>query len=150
MSFSSWLYGKGIAGAISSDLVKKYLAIKSQHPHEKDEIILERVWNFWLTLNAEELKKENDENKMVRLEIIRDKNDKKTAFDSLTALKTLFDLYQDILYIETEILSTDGKIWLNAMKVFCEKSREYGLDFKKEYESCISIFRKAKGIWTRF
>jgi hypothetical protein len=40
MSFLSWLFGKGIAGAISSDLVKKYLGIKSQHPHEEDEKIL--------------------------------------------------------------------------------------------------------------
>lgn len=135
MSFFSWLFGKGIAGAISSDLVKKYLGIKSQHPHEEDEKILERVWNFWLTLNADKIQTENGEDKIVRLSIIKEKNDKKTALDSLTPLKSLFNLYQDILYIETEITTSDGKIWDNSMKVFIKESRKYGLDFSKEYES---------------
>ena len=135
MSFLSWLFGKGIARAISSDLLKKYLRIKSQHPNEEDEKILERVWNFWLTLNADEIQTEDDEDKIVRLSITKEKNDKKTAVDSLTALRSLFDLYQDILYIETEITSSDRRIWDNSMKVFIKESKKYGLDFSKEYES---------------
>ena len=135
MSFLSWLFGKGIAGAISSDLLKKYLGIKSQHPNEEDEKILERVWNFWLTLNADKIQTEDDEDKIVRLSIIKEKSDKKTAVDSLTALRSLFDLYQDILYIETEITSSDRRIWDNSMKVFIKESKKYGLDFSKEYES---------------
>ena len=42
---------------------------------------------------------------------------------------------QDILYIEAEISSTDGKIWHDAMKVFIKDSQKYGLDFSKEYEA---------------
>ncbi len=139
MSFLSWLFGKGIAGAISSDLLKKYLGIKSQHPNEEDEKILERVWNFWLTLNADKIQTEDDEDKIVRLSIIKEKSDKKTAVDSLTALRSLFDLYQDILYIETEITSSDRRIWDNSMKVFIKESKKYGLDFSKEYESLKKI-----------
>lgn len=135
MSFLSWLFEKSIAGAISSDLLKKYLGIKSQHPNEEDEKILERVWNFWLTLNADKIQTEDDEDKIVRLSIIKEKSDKKTAVDSLTALRSLFDLYQDILYIETEITSSDRRIWDNSMKVFIKESKKYGLDFSKEYES---------------
>jgi hypothetical protein len=135
MSFLSWLFRKGIAGAISSDLIKKYLGIKSQHPHEEDEKILERVWNSWLTLNADKIQTEDGEDKIARLSIIKEKNDKKTALDSLTALKSLYDLYQDILYIETDIRASDGKIWDNLMKVFIKESKKYGLDFSKEYES---------------
>jgi len=135
MSFLSWLFGKGIAGAISSDLLKKYLGIKLQHLNEEDEKILERVWNFWLTLNADKIQTEGDEDKIARLSIIKEKNDKKTAVDSLTALRSLFDLYQDILYIETEITTSDGKIWDNSMKVFVNESKKYGLDFSEEYES---------------
>lgn len=135
MSLLSWLFGKGIGGAISSDLVKKYLGIKSQHPHEEDEKILERVWNFWLTLNADKIQTEDVEDKITRLSIIKEKNDKKTAPDSLTPLKSLFNLYQDILYIETEITTSDGKIRDNSMKVFIKESRKYGLDFNKEYKS---------------
>ena len=135
MSFLSWLFGKGIAGAISSDLLKKYLGIKSQHPNEEDEKILELVWNFWLTLNADKIQTEDDEDKIVRLSIIKEKNDKKAAVDLLTALRSLFDLYQDILYIETEITSSDRRIWDNSMKVFIKESKKYGFDFSKEYES---------------
>jgi len=131
MSFLSWLFGKGIAGAISSDLVKKYLGIKSQHPNEEEREILERVWNFWLTLNADKIQTEDGEDKIVRLSIIKENNDKRTAFDS----KSLFNLYQDILYIETEITTSDGKIWDNSMKVFIKESKKYGLDFSQEYES---------------
>lgn len=139
MSFLSWLFEKSIAGAISSDLLKKYLGIKSQHPNEEDEKILERVWNFWLTLNADKIQTEDDEDKIVRLSIIKEKSDKKTAVDSLTALRSLFDLYQDILYIETEITSSDRRIWDNSMKVFIKESKKYGLDFSKEYESLKKI-----------
>ena len=131
MDFLSWLFGKGIAGAISSDLVKKYFGIKSQHPNEEEREILERVWNFWLTLNADKIQTEDGEDKIVRLSIIKENNDKKTAFDS----KSLFNLYQDILYIETEITTSDGKIWDNSMKVFIKESKKYGLDFSQEYES---------------
>ena len=92
MSMLSWLLRKGIAGAISSDVVKKYLKIKSQHPNEEDEKILERVWNFWLTLNAEKIRAEDSEDKIARLSIIKEKNDKKTALNSLIALKSLFNL----------------------------------------------------------
>ena len=131
MVFLSWLYGKGITGAISSDLVKKYLGIKSRHPNEEDEKVLDCVWNIWLTLNADKIQTEDGEDKIVRLAIIKEKNDKKTAFNS----KSLFNLYQDILYIETEITTSDGKIWDNSMKVFIEESQKYGLDFSQEYES---------------
>lgn len=64
MNFLSWLFGKGIAGAISSDLVKKYLGIKSQHPNEEERKILERVWNFWLTLNADKIQAEDGDPKI--------------------------------------------------------------------------------------
>ena len=131
MDFLSWLFGKGIAGAISSDLVKKYFGIKSQHPNEEEREILERVWNFWLTLNADKIQTEDGKDKIVRLSIIKENNDKKTAFDS----KSLFNLYQDILYIETEITTLDGKIWDSSMKVFIKESKKYGLDFSQEYES---------------
>jgi len=135
MSFLSWLFGKGIAGAISSDLVKKYLGIKLQHPHEEDEKILERVWNFWLTLNADKIQAEDGIDKIARLSVISEKNDKKTALDSLTALKSLLSLYQDILFIETGVTTSDGRLWDNSMKVFVDESKKYGLDFSKEYES---------------
>lgn len=132
MSFLSWLYGKGIADAISSDLIKKYLGIKSQHPNEEDGKILQRVWSFWLTLNADKIQAENNEDKIVRLRIIKDK---RNAFVS----RTLFGLFQDILYIETEIAPADGKIWDSSMKVFVKESAKYGLDFSREYELLKSI-----------
>lgn len=136
MSILSWIFGKGLAGAISSDLLKKYIAIKSQHPQENDEKILVRVWNLWLTLNEKIIKTEDDEQKIVRLKIIKDQHDGKTELDSLLKeSNSLFTLYQDILYIEAEISNTDGKIWHDAMKVFIKDSEKYGLDFSKEYDA---------------
>lgn len=135
MSTIAWLFGKGIAGAICSDLLEKYLAIKSQHPNESDENILLRVWNFWLTFNEEKIIAENDEDKIVRLNIIKGQNDGRSELNSFLKYKSLFDLYINILYIETEISSTDGKIWHNAMKVFLEQSKKNGLDFSREYDS---------------
>ena len=135
MSILSWIFGKGLAGAISSDLLKKYTAIKSQHPQEDDKKILARVWNIWLTLNEEKIRTEDDEHKIVRLSIIKEQHDGKSALNAFSKCKSLFDLYSDILYIETEVSSTDGKIWDNAMKVFIKVSSKYGLDFSKEYES---------------
>ncbi len=134
MSFLSWLYGKGIAGAISSDLLKKYKEIKSQHPRENEEKILVRVWNLWLTLNADKVLAEDSEDKVVRLNIIKEQNDSKTSSDTF-ALKSLFGLYQDILYIETEINTSNGKIWNTLMKVFIDESKKCEFDFSEEYES---------------
>lgn len=140
MSILSWIFGKSLAGAISSDLFEKYIAIKSQHPQEDDEKTLVRLWNFWITLNEEIIKTEDDEQKIVRLNIIKDQHDGKTELDSsLKESNSLFTLYQDILYIEAEISSTDGKIWLDAMKVFIKDSEKYGLDFRKEYDAYKSI-----------
>lgn len=86
-------------------------------------------------MNADKIQTEDREDKIARLSIIKEKNDKKTALDSLTPLKSLFNLYQDILYIETEITTSDGKIWDDSTKVFIKESRKYGLDFSKEYKS---------------
>jgi hypothetical protein len=136
MSILSWIFGKGLAGAISADILKKYTAIKSQHPEENNEKILERVWNFWLTLNEEKIKTEDDKHKAVRLSIIKDQHDGKSKLDSLLKeSNSLFNLYQDLLYIETEISSKDGRIWHDAMKVFLKDAKKYGMDFSKAYES---------------
>ena len=83
MGILSWIYGKGLAGAISADVLKKYTAIKSQHPQEDDEKILERVWNFWLTLNEEKIKTEDDEHKNVRLKIVKERHEGKSELDLL-------------------------------------------------------------------
>lgn len=142
MSLLSWIYGKGIAGAISSDLIIKYLGIKSQHPAEGDSEILVRLWNFWLTLNAEKIEIEDGEDKNIRLHIIKEKNEKKTGIDSLIALKNLLGLYQDILYIETEITPADGRIWENAMEVFVKTAQKYGLDLSNEFEMRRRLIRR--------
>lgn len=135
MSFLSWLFRKGIAGAISTDLLNKFKGIKNQHPNEKDEKILERVWNFWLTLNEEKINSEDDEDKVIRLNIIKKRYNGKSTLDRFAIYKSLFYLYQDILYIETEVNCSDRKVWDNAMKVFVSESIKSGFDFSKEYNS---------------
>ena len=142
MNILAWLFGKGIARAISTDLLIKYLAIKSQHPNEDNDKLLERVWNFWITLNKENIIEEKDEHKIIRLNIIEEKHLKKTELASFSKCKSLFDLYQDILYIETEVSSTDGKIWDSAMKIFIKESSNSGLDFSKDYSAYKRIMNR--------
>lgn len=137
MGFLSWLFGKGIAGAISSNLVQQYLDIKSQYPNEEDERTVERVWNLWLTLNSDSIQGGDDEDRIARLTLVRRRNDKETQTfgESLYALKHLLSLYQDILYIETGITAADGTIWDNSVKVFIRESTDHDLDFARQYES---------------
>jgi len=132
------LMKKRICGAIARDLNKKYLRIKNMHPGENEINILIRVWNLYLTKNEELIRAEDGEDKIIRLDIIKEQHDKggQPGYEVEGLLKpaSLFDLYQDILYIETEFGPSDGKMFLNALKIFVEVSKEYGLDFKKEYE----------------
>ena len=137
MGFFSWLFAKGIAGAISRDLVKKYLGLKQQHLIEDDKKILIRVWNFWLTLNEVSIRSEDGLDKIARLDIIKAQySDNESELNKLKlSTLSLFDIYRDVLYIETEISSGDGKIYDKASQVFLNESMKMGLDLSKEYEA---------------
>jgi hypothetical protein len=136
MNMWAWLFRKGIAGAISVDLIKKYMAIKSRHPDEPEDHIVARTWDLWLTLNENHILLENDAHKTARLEIVKERLSGKSQVDAiLKEQQTLFSLYQDVLYIETEVLSQDGKVWHKAMKVFLYNAKKAGLDYEEEYES---------------
>lgn len=132
----AWLFKKGIAGAISVDLIKKYIATKARHPDEAEDRVVARVWDLWLTSNEKHILQESDLHKSVRLDIIKERLSGKSHVDAfLKQRQTLFSLYQDVLYIETEVLSEDGKVWHNAMKVFLDNAEKAGLDYAAEYES---------------
>lgn len=132
----AWLYRKGIAGAISGDLIKKYITIKSRHPDEPEDHIVARAWDLWLALNEKHILQENDPHKTARLQIVKEKLTGKSEVDALlNGQQTLFSLYQDVLYIETEVLSQDGKVWHNAMRVFLHNAKKADLDYAEEYES---------------
>ena len=79
-----------------------------------------RVWNFWLTLNEEKIIAEDDEHKIVRLNIIKEQKDGKKAVNSFLKYKneSLFDLYQDILYIETEAFYSGSCTWSLRFRIF--------------------------------
>lgn len=134
MGFRSWILGKGLADSIANDLLIKYLAIKRKYPKEEEKLILERVWNFWITLNEGTISKEDSEDKVTRLEIIKNKHEE-NSFINKKLQSSLFKTYQDVLYIEAEILSTDGKLYKNCLKVFLNKAEKLGLDYKQEYDS---------------
>ena len=142
MGFLGWLYSKGIAGAIAKDLITKYRAIKEQHPSEADRDILIRVWNFWLTLNENAIRREDGEHKIARLEIIKERRTGTSESDDLSSdSDSLLRLYEDILYIETEITASDGKIYDKALQVFLNRCKEEGLDFTREYEAKKRVMR---------
>lgn len=132
MGFFSWILSKGLAGAIAKDIIVKYTGIKKKFPNEKEEDTIERVWNFWLTLNENQILTKDDEHKIVRLEV---KKEKLEWLDSeLQRPRSLLDIYMDVLYIETEISLQDGKTFDNAIQVFLKEAKKHGLDFDWEYE----------------
>jgi len=126
----NWFYSKGLAGAIAKDLIKKYLKLRNMYPLEEESKLVDRVWNFWLTLNKEHIIQSKDEQYIIRLEIMEDKYENNKEF-----ITNLYQLYKTIIYIEIEILSTDGKTYDNVIKVFLNEVKKANLDYQKEYES---------------
>lgn len=136
MGIRIWILGKGLAGSIANDLLKKYLVLKNKYPYEEEKLILERVWNIWITLNEEPIRREDSEDKVIRLETVKDRSDN-SSFHKIILFKSLIQLYEDVLYIEANILPTDGKLYKNCLKVFLDKADKLGLDFKNEYDNYV-------------
>jgi len=139
MKFFHYLLKKGMPGAISRDLNIKYMAMKQLHPKDNEEHTLERIWNFYLTLNEEAIRAKDGKDKIIRLDVIKERYDKEGQpgyeVDGLIKPKNLLELYIDILYIETEVNETDGKLFLNTIKIFVKESKKFDLDFTKEDEA---------------
>jgi len=139
MKFFHYLLKKGMPDTISRDLNIKYMAMKRLHPKDNEEHTLERTWNFYLTLNEEAIRAKDGKDNIIRLDIIKERYDKEGQpgyeLDGLIKPKNLLELYIDILYIETEVNATDGKLFLNTIKIFVEESKKFDLDFTKEYEA---------------
>ena len=95
------LFNKGVEGAISRDLIEKYLTIKAIHPEENEGQTLARVWNLWLDVYEKHILLEENSDKKVRLDIVREKLDGPSEVDALlkqlkaystSYLKTFFTL----------------------------------------------------------
>lgn len=127
MGLFSWLYNKGLIGTIARDVLKKYIGIKSGFPNEEDSNILTRLWNYWLTLNEEHIRLEDDYHKIQRLNIIKDN----TILRAIGCHLSLTDLYFDILYIECDITnSKNPKLYNTAKKIYLKEAQKVGLDFE--------------------
>ena len=72
----AFLLTRGIVRAITKDLITKYLAMRHRFGDEEEQVTLERVWNFWLTLNEEKINNDKDYDMKVRLEIIKERYEK--------------------------------------------------------------------------
>lgn len=130
LAILKWLLNKGLARAIAKDLAKKYIKLKDMYPLEEESKIVDRVWNFWLTLNKEEILKSNDEHHIVRLNIMEGKYN-----ESMQFINNLYDLYKTIIYIETEISVSNGNLYDNVIKVFLTETNKAGLNYQKAYEN---------------
>lgn len=129
MGIMVWFYKFGLPGAITKDLLKKYLVFKRGYPHDSEGMLLQRVWDFWLILNEEAIEKEDGIDKRVRLKIVKDR------YIAGEMHRTLLDIYRDVLYIEAEITSEDIKIYDDTMKVFIKEANKHGLDYSEDYLS---------------
>ncbi|MGB7296555.1 MAG: hypothetical protein WBC70_13290, partial [Candidatus Aminicenantales bacterium] len=97
MSVLFHLFKKRLPGAIARDLNKKYMAVKRRHPGENDAKLLERVWNLYITLNEEAIRAEDGEDKIIRLDIIKERIEQAGQpgheVDGLLKPKNLMDLF---------------------------------------------------------
>jgi hypothetical protein len=138
MGLDGFLLKKGIVGLIAKDLNIKYAGIKKQHPTEQDDKLLIRVWNLYLTLNEEKIRAEDGEDKIFRLDNTKERHDNVGQpgyeFDSLLLPKDLFDLFLDVLFIETDVRTSDKKLFMKAARAFVEVSKKFGLDFTEKCE----------------
>ncbi len=136
----SWLADKTIIGAISRDICSKYLKIKDLHPIEDESKIIERVFNYYLTLNEEAIRTEDELEKILRLDLIKDKYFSLTKVEK--SVYTLFDLYRDILYIEAELDMHDGKPYRTALNIFIKNAKGLGLNYEGEYDRHFELLKK--------
>ncbi len=146
MGLLSWLYGKGILSSISKDLIKKYLKLKYHYPSEDEKTILMRLWTGWLTLNEKPIRAEDGAAKVFRLnlmieEIIPSTESDLSAIQSKFRLQSLMSIYDAVLYVETDVGPSDGKIYIDAMKVFVREARRCSLDYSQEFENIVLINR---------
>lgn len=143
MKMFRWLFRKGIASAISTDIIGKYFIIKSEQPEHNECDVVTHTWNLWLSINEKHICSERNLDKIVRLDIIKEKMEGRSNVGAWSKQhQTLLSLYENILYIETELTLYDGKIWRDAMSVFVDKAKKHGLDFSKEYESYTSLVKR--------
>lgn len=143
--FFSWLLRKGLVGAISRDLALKYLTIKRQNSSLEEQEIVERVWQLWLSLNEIHIKNERDQDKYIRLEALKSFD---TNMPNVSALlkpgRSLLSVFTDVLYIEAEINSKDGKLFEKALYVFLKETAKLGVDCRDSYESHMRTLRAVK------
>jgi len=142
VGIKSWLFGHGLAGAISKDLCTKYLSFKNRYPNDNESKILERVWQYWLALNEEAIMTEDGIDKRVRLKVIKDKNEGTDSSGLTRSFNNLLEVYTDVLYIETEISSRDLKLYDDAIKVFVKTARKLDLDFLEDYNNIIIAMKR--------
>ena len=127
LGFYVWLYKHGITGAITRDVIKKYKNAELQIDDEQQRIDL--VIEQWLALNGPPIMLERDGlDTKIRLEIKLEKWNNEPP-------KTLYHLFRDILYIETEITVEEPSVYNICGIVFVEEALKSGLDFKKDYLS---------------
>lgn len=129
----AFLLTRGIVRAITKDLITKYLAMRHRFGDEEEQVTLERVWNFWLTLNEEKINNDKDYDMKVRLEIIKERYEKDDPNWTELYRVDLLSIFSDVLYIETEILSTsDEKTFNIVAKDFCDECKKHKVALKSD------------------
>ncbi|MBU4534079.1 MAG: hypothetical protein KJ650_10720 [Firmicutes bacterium] len=124
MVITYWLLKKGLPGAIARDLCIKYLTLRNRYPDDTEEVRLQRVWNLWLTMNEHWIRLEDGEDKVARLEVIKEIHQETSSYDKMIGLMKLF---VNVLYIEGDISSDDGELFDKTLKVFAAESKRLGL-----------------------
>lgn len=138
MGLKKFFLRKGIVRTISRDVLNKYMFIKDKSEYLEDEIY-EFVWRLWLEKNSKYIREQDSIEKNVRLDITIERWEN----DDLYKNKSLIDVFDKILYIETEILSI-SKDYFDCISIFVEEAQKYNIDLSKKLENYLFIKDKFK------
>lgn len=97
----------GVIGDICKEVVRQYAVINRQNPDENEAGACFKIWEFWAFMNSERIWKEENES----FDIIKEKRAVLVEKDSV------YNLFYDIVYVETGISKKDKKMFTAAMKI---------------------------------
>lgn len=103
MGIRAWWMSIGIVGAIAKDIIKKYLMVTSKFPEETEKEKFQRTLEYWLTLNEQKIRRENNEEKISRLDVVIEQYFVSNLKDLLWENITLLHIYFAIVHIETGV-----------------------------------------------
>lgn len=129
---------KGTLEGVVREVARMYVILKVKYEHMSESELCELVWQRWLPINRERIWNEAGETHFLRFEEVSDRRAAKDTEDNI------FNVFFDILYIETGTNREEKKNHKKAALMLYERLREYDYDYKKELKNELLSARKQR------